>query len=778
MKCFSNLVLTCIILLALSKLSYAQSKVSIAVDHPSFANADTFYFQKNQSNSVNLGFSDQVSSIFIGRGSGTISYGIRNIGLGKLSLNKNGDGYENIAIGAETLRSNTNGFSNIGIGSDALELNDEGWSNIAIGTFALNRNSDGNFNIGIGTGALAYNEEGFANIAIGANTLFGSGNGSSNIAMGMDALRSNGDGFDNVGVGKATLSNNTVGANNIALGNHALYSNTTKSGIVAIGDSSLVNNGTGALIGGPYSGDASGNTAIGYQSMVQNTTGFSNTVMGSKALSVNTIGDRNTVIGFEAGFSSGTNLNDNTFVGYQSGYTNAGNANVFLGAFSGLNETGSDKLYIDNTGTTTPLIYGEFNNDLLRINNKLGVGTDPDATNIINALSTTSNRIKVESTTGSFSGFLSKTSGAEFFAGARSDYYQIADNNAGATRIAIESNGNVGVGTRASEDLHVRADGETVLKLQSKTNNVGSRIKFRQSNESGADLYYEGSSDELRIESFSSGSSNGDYMRMDPFNGELDLQGRMNIKGLSTSTDLLLLEKNDGTDVLKVDAALNPTANLTAFLNIDSPEQGLTFPDDVKAIQVNGEFLMNSNGQIMIGGSGTPQRDIHIKQSNSTRGIRLENDLGYWDVFTDGLEDYNFYNNGSLRAYIQDGTGSFVITSDRSLKENIRSLGSTLDQINRISPVSYSYKVDRERRKSYGVVAQELQEVYPEMVFEKDGKLGVAYDNLIPIAIKGIQELSEENKQLETEVIELKKEIEALQNLEDRIQKLEEITKK
>jgi len=41
----------------------------------------------------------------------------------------------------------------------------------------------------------------------------------------------------------------------------------------------------------------------------------------------------------------------------------------------GYNEAGSNKLYIDNSSTLTPLIYGEFDNDLVTINGDLGIGT-------------------------------------------------------------------------------------------------------------------------------------------------------------------------------------------------------------------------------------------------------------------------------------------------------------------------------------------------------------------------------------------------------------------
>ncbi|MCB0535783.1 MAG: hypothetical protein KDD14_26505, partial [Saprospiraceae bacterium] len=50
-----------------------------------------------------------------------------------------------------------------------------------------------------------------------------------------------------------------------------------------------------------------------------------------------------------------------------------GSGNVFLGNFAGGGETGSDKLYIDNTSTSTPLIYGDFSSNALTVNGSLRI---------------------------------------------------------------------------------------------------------------------------------------------------------------------------------------------------------------------------------------------------------------------------------------------------------------------------------------------------------------------------------------------------------------------
>ena len=94
--------------------------------------------------------------------------------------------------------------------------------------------------------------------------------------------------------------------------------------------------------------------------------------MGTGAGLANKTGNDNIYIGQLAGHANGGT--NNVFLGRSAGqFSSLGSANVFIGHEAGYNETGSNKLYIDNTNTTTPLLYGEFDNDLLRINGTLNV---------------------------------------------------------------------------------------------------------------------------------------------------------------------------------------------------------------------------------------------------------------------------------------------------------------------------------------------------------------------------------------------------------------------
>ncbi|WP_445453379.1 hypothetical protein [Flavobacterium sp. 25HG05S-40] len=115
------------------------------------------------------------------------------------------------------------------------------------------------------------------------------------------------------------------------------------------------------------------NTYIGNSAGNRNTTGGYNAFFGGSAGFQNSSGSSNTYIGVNSG-SQNTTGSNNTFIGRYSGQNNVGSSNVFVGYSSGYNETGSNKLYIDNSNTATPLVWGDFANDEVKLNGKVGIG--------------------------------------------------------------------------------------------------------------------------------------------------------------------------------------------------------------------------------------------------------------------------------------------------------------------------------------------------------------------------------------------------------------------
>jgi hypothetical protein len=132
----------------------------------------------------------------------------------------------------------------------------------------------------------------------------------------------------------------------------------------------------GGAAGSSLTSDAYYNTFIGLSAGYSNNHGDGNVFLGFGAGYLNTTGDYNTFLGYAAGYYN-TAGSKNTFLGAGAGVFNtAGNGNVFLGYHAGHHETGSNKLYIDNSGTATPLIYGEFDNKILTINGNLMLNTN------------------------------------------------------------------------------------------------------------------------------------------------------------------------------------------------------------------------------------------------------------------------------------------------------------------------------------------------------------------------------------------------------------------
>lgn len=259
--------------------------------------------------------------------------------------------------------------------------------------------------------------------------------------------------LENIFLGDSAGQTNTTGYNNTFIGRRAGYSNTT--------------------------GDL--NTFIGYAAGENNTIGDENTFIGYEAGQAHTDGDYNTFLGYRAGYSNMTGVSNtfigygagpsntigeyNTFIGYLTGYSNTtGNSNVFLGYEAGFHETGSNKLYISNSSTSTPLIYGEFDNALVTINGdlsvtgNLGIGTtSPNEGFEVNGdiqLTSGDNRyIKLpDANTSLFIG--DGINGP--YAVALNSHSIISFRTSGSVRMRVDSSGNVGIGTTdPSTDLDV-----------------------------------------------------------------------------------------------------------------------------------------------------------------------------------------------------------------------------------------------------------------------------------------------------------------------------------
>ena len=99
----------------------------------------------------------------------------------------------------------------------------------------------------------------------------------------------------------------------------------------------------------------------------------------------------------------------------------------------------------------------------------------------------------------------------------------------------------------------------------------------------------------------------------------------------------------------------------------------------------------------------------------------------------------------------------FNSTSDIKLKYNINTLNNSIDVITQINPVSFNWKEND--KKSYGVIAQEIESILPEIVSGTDTK-HVSYIQLIAFLIGAVKELNEKVEDLKNNCLVSKKGIE------------------
>ena len=106
-------------------------------------------------------------------------------------------------------------------------------------------------------------------------------------------------------------------------------------------------------------------------------------------------------------------------------------------------------------------------------------------------------------------------------------------------------------------------------------------------------------------------------------------------------------------------------------------------------------------------------------------------------------------------------TGDIVVSSDARLKANIVSLGATLAKLLLIDGKTYTMKKDGKQK--IGVLAQDIQEVFPELVSVDDNKmLAVNYQGLVPVLINAMKEQNGKMKEQEDKISRLERLVEKL----------------
>ena len=185
--------------------------------------------------------------------------------------------------------------------------------------------------------------------------------------------------------------------------------------------------------------------------------------------------------------------------------------------------------------------------------------------------------------------------------------------------------------------------------------------------------------------------------------------------------------------------------------------------------------IWDSSGYVGIGTTSTGAK-LHVQSmvGQTDQGIDVDMcDIGSNFALRLRNNSYNiawFGNNGNVgigttspgtyKLYVAGtgylGASAWVYSSDRRLKENISYIKSGLDVVERLKPAKFDY-INGEKKQA-GFIAQDVQEVLPDIVTEgSGGMLGLKTDSIIPYLVKAIQEQQKEIEDLKTEIEKLKK---------------------
>ena len=189
---------------------------------------------------------------------------------------------------------------------------------------------------------------------------------------------------------------------------------------------------------------------------------------------------------------------------------------------------------------------------------------------------------------------------------------------------------------------------------------------------------------------------------------------------------------------------------------IDGTEIDLSSGD--LTVDVAGDIILDADGgEILFHDATTAMGHVSMASSN----ITIKSLVSDKDIIFQGND-----GGSAITALTLDMSGAGAATfnadvtafSDARLKDNVETISDALDKVNKMRGVTFT-RNDAHDAPGTGVIAQEMQEVFPVVVKENDDEnntLSVSYGNLVGVLIESIKELSDKVDTLEEEIQTLK----------------------
>jgi len=242
--------------------------------------------------------------------------------------------------------------------------------------------------------------------------------------------------------------------------------------------------------------------------------------------------------------------------------------------------------------------------------------------------------------------------------------------------------------------------------------------------------------------------------------------GLINVAGNATLQQKLSVESTVAPESLSDSAALAVAGGMTVAndawmggkLNV---KKEVTFQDDLTVAKnavisgnltvngttttVNSQTLDVADAAILIAkGNVSDTKDFGVEGQygvSAYAGFKRNNTTGEFVFFENATSKIEDGSTGMNYAVVM--ADSFNCASDARLKKDIYPLENALDKIDSIRGVNYYWRDENQsKERQVGVIAQEIQVVYPELVMEGgNGFLSVDYPKLTAVLIQSVKEL-------------------------------------
>ena len=188
----------------------------------------------------------------------------------------------------------------------------------------------------------------------------------------------------------------------------------------------------------------------------------------------------------------------------------------------------------------------------------------------------------------------------------------------------------------------------------------------------------------------------------------------------------------------------------------------------IPSVSTAADFTVDAGGDIVLDADGTDvilkdggtsfgsfkrvSSDFVIKSETQDKDIVLKGNDGGSTITAlqlDMSEGGNAQFLGNISGSQIEASGDVIAfgSSDRNLKDNIQPIENPLEKMDKIGGYTFIWndKQSTYKGKDIGVVAQEIQEIMPEIVATRaNGYLGVKYEKIVPLLIESIKELKKE----------------------------------